>query len=141
MSVQRRLVIGFTDYRIGSTPVFTANSAVVSRVPNGSIRDRLMSRIFTAQKVMSTRILISGFYPLIFARLPVIVNDLLLSADRGEATVLCLLDLSADFDTVDHQLLLTQLQDRFGVVGKAYDWFQSYLHGRSYSSHTRFLYV
>ena len=61
-----------------------------------------------------------------------IINDLL-SADRGEATVLCLLDLSAAFDTVDHQLLLTRLQDRFGVVGKAYDWFQSYLHGRSYS--------
>jgi len=45
-----------------------------------------------------------------------IINDLLLSADRGEATVLCLLDLSAAFDTVDHQLLLTRLQGRFGVV-------------------------
>jgi len=60
-------------------------------------------------------------------------SSLLLSADRGEATVLCLLDLSAAFDTVDHQLLLTRLQGRFGVVGKAYDWFQSYLNGRSYS--------
>jgi len=37
------------------------NSAAVSHVPNGLIRDRLMSRIFTAQTVMSTRILISGF--------------------------------------------------------------------------------
>ena len=62
-----------------------------------------------------------------------IVNDLLLSADRGEVSALCLLDLSAAFDTVDHQLLLTQLEGRFGVVGKALDWFQSYLHGRSYS--------
>jgi len=41
--------------------------------------------------------------------------------------------LSAAFDTVDHQLLLTRLKERFGVIGKALDWFQSYLHGRTYS--------
>ena len=62
-----------------------------------------------------------------------IVNDLLLSADRGEVSALCLLDLSAAFDTVDHQLLLSRLEGRFGVVSKALDWFQSYLHGRSFS--------
>jgi len=33
--------------------------------------------------------------------------------------------------TVDHQLLLTWLQGRFGIVGKALDWFQSYLHAWS----------
>ena len=50
--------------RVANRPEFfgtVPNSAAVSRVPNGSIRDRLMSRIFTVQKVMSTRILISGF--------------------------------------------------------------------------------
>jgi len=62
-----------------------------------------------------------------------VINDLLLSADRGEVTALSLLDLSAAFDTVDHQLLLTRLKERFGVMGKALDWFQSYLHGRTYS--------
>ena len=62
-----------------------------------------------------------------------VINDLLLWADRGEVTTLCLLDLSAAFDTVDHQLLLTRLNERFGVIGKAFDWFQSYLHGRTYS--------
>jgi len=62
-----------------------------------------------------------------------VINDLLLSADRGEVTALCLLDLSAAFDTVDHQLLLTRLKERFGVIRKALDWFQLYLHGRTYS--------
>jgi len=52
--------------------------------------------------------------------------NLLLSADRGEVTALCLLDLSAAFDTVDHQLLLTQLKERFGVIGKALDWFPAW---------------
>jgi len=62
-----------------------------------------------------------------------VINDLLLSADRGEVSALCLLDLSAAFDTVDHPLLPTQLKERFGVIGKALGWFQSYLHGRTYS--------
>jgi len=67
-----------------------------------------------------------------------VINDLLLSADRGEVTALCLLDLSAAFDTVDHQLLLTRLQGRFGIVGKALDWFQSW---SDLLCHIWFLYV
>ena len=51
------------ENRVANRPEFfgTVPNSPVSRVPNGSIRDRLMSRIFTAQTVMSTRILISGF--------------------------------------------------------------------------------
>jgi len=55
-----------------------------------------------------------------------VINDLLLSADRGEVTALCLLDLSAAFDTVDHQLQLTRLKEWFGVIGKALDWFPAW---------------
>ena len=50
--------------RVANRPEFygiVPNSAAVSRVPNGSIQDRLMFRIFTVLKVMLTRILISGF--------------------------------------------------------------------------------
>uniref|UniRef100_A0A9J7Y1L6 Reverse transcriptase domain-containing protein n=1 Tax=Cyprinus carpio carpio TaxID=630221 RepID=A0A9J7Y1L6_CYPCA len=38
-----------------------------------------------------------------------VVNDLLLSADSGNCTILLLLDLSAAFDTVDHRILLKRL--------------------------------
>ena len=43
-----------------------------------------------------------------------------------------LLDLSAAFDTVDHQnlILIEVLQRRFGVSGKALDWLGDYLSGR-----------
>ena len=42
-------------------------------------------------------------------------------------TAIVILGLSAAFDTVDHQLLLDVLEKRFGIVGKAKDWYRSYL--------------
>ena len=44
----------------------------------------------------------------------------------------CLLDLTAVFDTVDHDLLLQRLDNTFGVRDQAKEWFKSYLTGRSY---------
>ena len=35
-----------------------------------------------------------------------VYNDLLLTADCGQVSALCLMDLTAAFDTVDHDLLL-----------------------------------
>ena len=44
--------------------------------------------------------------------------------------IFMLRDLSAAFDAVDHCSLLSRLTDRFGIDGKAHDWFKSYLSGR-----------
>ena len=60
-----------------------------------------------------------------------VTNDILLNLNDQRVTLLLLLDLSAAFDTVDHDTLLHQLQFTFGINGKVLSWFSSYLSGRS----------
>ena len=60
-----------------------------------------------------------------------VVSDLSLAADRGQLTILMMLDLSAAFDTVDHEILLNRLNKSFGLSSTVLDWFRSYLHDRT----------
>ena len=56
-----------------------------------------------------------------------VVNDLPLAIDEGKLSVFVLLDLSAAFDTNDHDILLPRLQHVFGIQGTVLSWFKSYL--------------
>ena len=59
-----------------------------------------------------------------------IKNEIHLSLSKGMPTALVLLDLSAAFDTIDHDTLLSCLSSRFGFAGSALKWFRSYLQDR-----------
>ncbi len=60
-------------------------------------------------------------------------NDILLTLDSGASAILVLLDLSAAFDTVDHNILISRLEHYAGVRGMALQWFKSYLTNRSFA--------
>ena len=57
-------------------------------------------------------------------------NDILWRLERQQVMAVCTMDLSAAFDTVDHDLLLTVLENRFGVNYQAKEWVDSYLRPR-----------
>ena len=52
--------------------------------------------------------------------------------DRQLVTAIVILDLSAAFDTVYHNLLLDVLENRFGITGTARRWYASYLRPRRF---------
>ena len=60
-----------------------------------------------------------------------VVNNLLVHMDEGKCSVLILLDLSAAFDTVVHNVLLQDCKN-IGIEGDALKYLRSYLENRSY---------
>jgi hypothetical protein len=56
-----------------------------------------------------------------------VMSDLLHAADNRRVSLLGLLDLSAAFDCVDHDILLQRLRTAFGVDGLALEWVRSFL--------------
>ena len=61
-----------------------------------------------------------------------VVNDLFLSLNKGNISVLALLDFSSAFDTIDHPFLVHRLHADFGFTDAVLQWFSSYLTDRTY---------
>ena len=61
-----------------------------------------------------------------------VVNDLFLSHNKGNISVLALLDFSSAFDTIDHTILVHRLHTDFGFTDTVLQWFSSYLTDRTH---------
>jgi len=60
-----------------------------------------------------------------------VLSDVLTAAHAQQVTLLGLLDLSAAFDCVDHQLLLHRLRRDFGFTDTVLPWTTSFVTGRT----------
>ena len=60
-----------------------------------------------------------------------IVNDCLWNMENQRITAIVVIDLSATFDTVDHQILTDVLHKRFNIKGVALEWSSNYLSSQS----------
>ena len=58
-------------------------------------------------------------------------SDILMAADNQQVTLLALLDLSAAFDCVDHDILLSRLHFVYGISGAVLSWIRSFLSNRT----------
>ena len=59
-------------------------------------------------------------------------NDLLIMMDKKTNVVLLLLDLSAAFDTINHDLLINKLTKLYGISDVVLTWLKSYLSDRTF---------
>ena len=64
-------------------------------------------------------------------------DDIIGEMNQKNCIALLLLDLSAAFDTIDHQVLLDKLFKQYGITGSALSWFSSYLSDRTYNVRVR----
>ena len=58
-------------------------------------------------------------------------RDILKAFEEQKGVLLTGLDLSAAFDTVDHDILIMVLENMYGIGGLVLEWFKDYLRNRA----------
>ena len=107
-----------------------SNLSVVSKLLERLVAQQLIDYLKTADLLPQYQSAYRPFHSTETAVLHVL-SEILTAVDRGDVAALILLDLSAAFDTVDHDILLRRLQYSYGVNRSANRWFRSYLYGRT----------
>ena len=58
-----------------------------------------------------------------------VTNDIKLAINSKKGTILVMIESSSAFDTIDHSILLSSLELRYGITQVVLEWFRSYLYG------------
>ena len=102
-----------------------SNLPLLSKIKERAILDQLLPILEVNEVVPSFQSAYKQFHSTETA-LCRIYNDLVLNTCAGKASVLVMLDLSAAFDTVDHQLLVNDMEE-VGLRDSALAYMKSYL--------------
>jgi retron-type reverse transcriptase len=94
-----------------------ASSQVATFVDSNSLGEPLQSAYRRAHSTETALLAVQDFF--------------LRAIDDKKAVLLVMIDMSAAFDTVDHNILLQRLTDDFGIRGSVHLWFQTYLRNRT----------
>ena len=129
----RSSIIGSSDANIPCPPLDASFSkcelSVVSKVIANAVSYQLIEHVHSNDLGEPLQSAYKSLHNTETALLKV-QDDILNAIDQRRTVALLLLDLSAAFDTVDHELFLLRLCIHFGIRGKALAWFTSYLTGR-----------
>ena len=109
-----------------------SNLNFISKVIERILHTRLLSHLSSFPSIARFQSAYRPFHSTETALLR-IQNDLLLATNEKKVSALILLDLSAAFDTIDHQILLDRLSSFYGITGSALDLLSSYLMNRTQS--------
>ena len=96
-----------------------SNLSLISKIIEKVVSNRLQANINSNKLNNPMQSAYRKFYPTETALLRV-HNDISVSLDKGHVTALTLLDLSAAFDTIDHNTLTNRLSEWYGVSGMAF---------------------
>ncbi|XP_062609777.1 uncharacterized protein LOC134271591 [Saccostrea cucullata] len=100
-------------------------SKILENVVNSRLEDHLQSNHLHDRQQSAYRVYHSTETALLRVH-----HDITSALDKGSSVVLLMLDLSAAFDVIDHNVLINRLEFSFGITGAALSWIRSYLSDR-----------
>ena len=129
-SIIKPIVKGNLDTQMLSSYRPVSNLSFLSKIIENVILDQLVSHLERVQAIPDNQSAYRRLYSTETA-LCSVINGLITTLDNGKCAIMILLDLSAAFDTVAHDILLEDCMN-IGIDGNALDYLKSYLEGREY---------